>query len=114
MHGSIRGDNKQGGCYLYSDMAIELCLVVCRVYHLPLRQTEGFIQSLFKKMNFSLPVPCYTTICRRSSDLQVHLCAQSTSKAITDIVIDSTGLKVYGEGEWKVRKSMVPANTAPG
>ena len=95
-------ENKRGGQKVYSALAIESCLVLRKVYHLPLRQTEGFVQSIFGLLNVTLPVPCYTTLCRRSNGLAVNLAA--TKGAITDIVVDSTGLKVYGEGEWKVRK----------
>jgi IS5 family transposase len=95
-------ENKRGGQKVYSALAIESCLVVRKVYHLPLRQTEGFVKSIFRLLNLAVPVPCYTTLCRRSNGLTVKL--SSTQGAITDIVVDSTGLKVYGEGEWKVRK----------
>ena len=64
--------------------------------------TEGFVKSIFGLLNILVPIPCYTTLCRRSNGLAVDLAA--TNGAITDIVVDSTGLKVYGEGEWKVRK----------
>ena len=95
-------ENKRGGQKVYSALAIETCLVLRKVYHLPLRQTEGFVKSVFGLLNAALPVPCYTTLCRRSNGLAVNLAA--TNGAIADIVVDSTGLKVYGEGEWKVRK----------
>ena len=95
-------ENKRGGQMLYSALAIETCLVLRKVYHLPLRQTEGFVKSIFGLLNIALPVPCYTTLCRRSNGLAVNLAASRGT--ITDIVVDSTGLKVYGEGEWKVRK----------
>jgi hypothetical protein len=95
-------ENKRGGQKVYSALAIESCLVVRKVYRLPLRQTEGFIKSIFRVLDLAIPVPCYTTVCRRSNGLTVNLA--SSHGAITDIVVDSTGLKVYGEGEWKVRK----------
>ncbi|MBD0294294.1 MAG: IS5 family transposase [Flavisolibacter sp.] len=98
-----RGEKKKGGQYAYSDWAIEVCLTVHKVYHLPLRQTQGFIESFFLQMQLNLPVPCYTQISRRSQGLAVNL-PTKTGKRITDIVVDSTGLKVYGEGEWKVRQ----------
>jgi IS5 family transposase len=94
---------KRGGQILYSDSAIELSYIIRKLYHLPLRQTEGFISSLFKQMSWELPVPDYTTICKRGKKLNVSLSIKA-KPGITDIVIDSTGLKVYGEGEWKVRK----------
>lgn len=96
-------DKKRGGQLLYSDSAIELSYIIRKLYHLPLRQTEGFISSLFKQMNWELPVPDYTTICKRGKKLNFSLSIKA-KPGITDIVIDSTGLKVYGEGEWKVRK----------
>jgi Transposase DDE domain len=96
------GERRRGGQKLYSDLALEVCLMVHKVYHLPLRQTEGFIRSVFEQAGLSVPIPDYTTLSRRASALRVNLAVGK--RAITDIVVDSTGLKVYGEGEWKVRK----------
>lgn len=63
----------------------------------------GFMNSFFEGSNISLTAPNYTTICKRSGSLSVDL--QIANRGIiTDIVAESTGLKVYGEGEWKVRK----------
>ena len=98
-----QGDKKRGGQQHYSDMAIELCLIIRKVYRLPLRQTEGFMNSFFANSKLNLIAPDYTTLSRRSSSLAVELSSASKS-GIADIVVDSTGLKVYGEGEWKVRK----------
>lgn len=98
-----QGDKKRGGQRQYSDMAIELCLIVRKVYALPLRQTEGFISSFFEQSSLKLRAPDYTTISKRSSSLSVDLSVANKGN-VTDIVVDSTGLKVYGEGEWKVRK----------
>lgn len=97
------GSSKRGGQYAYSDIAIELCLTIGKVYGLALRQTEGFISSFFNQCGWSLTVPCYTTICRRGQRLGINLRSKRSGN-ITNIVVDSTGLKVYGEGEWKVRK----------
>lgn len=97
------GKSKRGGQYSYSDVAIELCLTIRKVYNLALRQTEGFMSSFFEQSGCSLSVPSYTTMCRRSQGLAVNLKSKRNGE-ITDIVVDSTGLKVYGEGEWKVRK----------
>lgn len=91
----------------YSDFAIEACLRLRLVYHLPLRQTQGFVASLFDLIEIDLPVPDYSTLSRRAGSLSVDLCACSNDKQDTEprhIVIDSTGLKVYGEGEWKQRQ----------
>ena len=100
---SWEGNSKRGGQYEYSDVAIELCLTIRKVYSLALRQTEGFMSSFFEQCGWELSVPSYTTICRRSQGLSVNLRSKKSGE-ITDIVVDSTGLKVYGEGEWKVRK----------
>lgn len=98
-----QGGNKRGGQRRYSDLAIEVCLVVRKVYHLAYRQTAGFVESFFQSVNVALPVPDYSVICRRSKALPLSL-QPKKGKRITDIVVDSTGLKVYGEGEWKVRQ----------
>lgn len=95
-------ENKRGGLKVTSALTIESCLALPKIYHLPLSQKKGFLKSLFELLNVTLPVPCYTTLCRRSNGLAVNLAA--TKGAITDIVMDSTWLKVNGEGEWKVRK----------
>jgi hypothetical protein len=60
------------------------------------------MKSFFAQCKVALPVPCYTQICRRCQHLEVNI-KTGRQKAITDIVVDATGLKVYGEGEWKVR-----------
>jgi IS5 family transposase len=77
-------------------------LTVKAVYHLAYRQTEGFACSLSKLLGVKLPIPDYTTLNRRSKALPVQL--PSREKGSIHLVLDSTGLKVYGEGEWKVRK----------
>ena len=71
------------------------------VYHLPLRSTEGLIRSLLRLLEINLPAPDYSTLSRRARSLQLSLF--TSDKKISHLVIDSTGLKVYGEGEWKVR-----------
>lgn len=90
----------------YSDFAIEVCLRLRLVYHLPLRQTQGFVESLFALMDLTLPVPDYSTLSRRGQDLPIDLglSKQADQESPRHIVIDSTGLKVYGEGEWKQRQ----------
>ena len=93
----------QGRPQLYSDEAILCALVIRAVFHLPLRALRGFLLWSFQAMRLDLPVPCYTRICRRATNLGQEL-KQLTKKRPTDIVFDSTGVKVYGEGEWKVRQ----------
>lgn len=93
---------KRGGQRAYSDGAIECLLMVKAVYHLDYRQTEGFAGSMSRLMKVNLPIPDYTTLNRRAKGLKVAL--PTSEKGPIHAVLDSTGLKVYGEGEWKVRK----------
>jgi IS5 family transposase len=88
----------------YSDLVIEFCLTIKQVYNLALRQCTGFIKSIFDLMGLSeLSVPNYSTLCRRSSTLKVKVSHRPSGQKL-HIAVDSTGLKVFGEGEWKVRK----------
>lgn len=87
---------------VYSKDAILMMLILRERFHLPLRAVQGFVTSIFELMGVKLPVPSYTQICRRASRLGELLKRFSNGK-ITDLVFDSTGLKVHGEGEWKVR-----------
>jgi transposase len=93
---------KLGRPQTYSDDAILLLLVLREVYHLPLRALQGYAVSIFLLMRLSLKVPSYTQISRRASQLNRRLRTPNRRKPV-DIVFDSTGLKIYGEGEWKVR-----------
>lgn len=86
----------------YSDTAIEALLMIRKVFHLKLRQLEGFAASVFRLMGTGLKVPDYTTICRRGGKLDVKIPRMKKGKI--HAILDSTGLKVYGEGEWKVRQ----------
>jgi hypothetical protein len=76
-------------------------LTVKSVFHMPNRGTEGFVGSIFAMLGVELLVPDHTTLSRRGKDLNVVLPKQTSGHI--DIVMDSTGLKVYGQGEWKVR-----------
>ena len=89
---------KRGRPAMYSDDVL-----IRFVFHLPLRALEGFLSSLVLVMRLSICTPSYTQICRRAQLLGKDL-KRLTKRKITDLVIDSTGLKVYGEGEWKVRQ----------
>jgi Transposase DDE domain len=100
---TYQGNKKKGGQTIYSDLAIEICASIKRLYKFGYRQTEGFIKSIFSLMKIELSVPAYTQMQRRIKSLKIDLGDFSKNENI-DIVIDSTGLKVFGEGEWKVRK----------
>jgi Transposase DDE domain len=97
-----QGPRQQGAQFEYSGLAIECLLTLRTVYHLPLRATEGFARSIFELMGLELPVPDYSTLSRRARALRITLPKKAAGPL--HLVLDSTGLKVYGEGEWKVRK----------
>ena len=73
------------------------------LFNLPLRALEGFINSLFKLMAVPLKSPDYSCISKRAKTVEINYRAPSKG-TVTHLVIDSTELKVYGEGEWKMRK----------
>ncbi len=93
---------KRGRPQLYSDHVILMALSIKNVFKLPLRATQGFLKSILKMMNLHLSVPNYTLLSKRAKTLEVPLLRLSKGENL-DVVIDSTGLKIYGEGEWKVR-----------
>jgi hypothetical protein len=97
------GRRQRGGQMEYSDRAIECLLTLKAVFKLPYRQTEGFGRSIMTLLGVKVAVPHYTTLCKRSADLTVDW-SVSPVQGAKHIVVDSTGLKVYGEGEWKVRQ----------
>ena len=101
----ISKEKKVVGECLYSDSVIQCCLLLGQVYHQPLRQTTGFVYSLLTMLGHTeYAIPDYSTLCRRQSCLPVAVSQALSSPGKVDIALDSTGLKVYGEGEWKVRK----------
>jgi IS5 family transposase len=93
---------KRGAPRTYSDSAI-LCMAwLSAVYRLALRSTQGLLSSVLKLLKVALPVPDYTTLCRRRRKLAVSLPRRAKDEPL-HVVVDATGVKVYGEGEWKVR-----------
>jgi Transposase DDE domain len=87
----------------YSDQAI-LCMMALKVvYGLPYRQLVGFVTSLFSLMSVILCVPHFTTVAARARQLGQHF-KKLSKRCPTDLVFDSSGFKIYGEGEWKVRQ----------
>ena len=95
--------SRRGTPQSYSDTAILCMATLAEVYRLPLRATEGLLSSVVSLLGLSLSVPSYTTLCRRSRLLEVSLPCR-TRTAPLHLVVDSTGVKIYGEGEWKVRR----------
>lgn len=94
---------ERGASPTYTDAAIETLATVKYLFRQASRQAEGLLSSIFEMMKVSLPVPDHTTLSRRLARLPVRLPVRNKEQA-RHIVCDSTGVKVYGEGEWKVRQ----------
>lgn len=92
---------RRGRRRCYTDAAILCALTLREVYHLPLRATQGLVRSLLRLLQVELPSAHYSTLSRRARSVSIPLA--SSNKRIKHLVIDSSGLKVYGEGEWQVR-----------
>ena len=92
-----------GGQRHYSDLAIETALTLRAVFGLALRQTEGLIGSIMQLLEIDLPVPDHTTLSRRAGRLKVLQKPRSSSDPL-HLIIDSTGLKLRGAGEWLFEK----------
>jgi hypothetical protein len=101
--GALSATAKRGRPCVYADAVIQMLLGLKQVFRLPLRAVQGFAVSMSKLAFPDLSVPNYTTLCRRARDLNVVLPVLRSGEPL-HLVVDSTGLKVFGEGEWKVRK----------
>lgn len=86
----------------YSAIAIETCVVMKVLFKLGYRQCEGFVASLCALLKLKIDTPSYTQLCRRQKELAIKL--QHSVKGAIHVVVDATGLKIFGEGEWKVRQ----------
>ncbi|HCH1193134.1 TPA: IS5 family transposase, partial [Vibrio parahaemolyticus] len=95
--------DKRGRPRQFSDLAITTALMVKRVFSMPLRALQGFIDFVFSLANVPIVCPHYSCISRRAKQVEVSF-KPKTRGAIQHLAIDATGLKVYGEGEWKVKK----------
>jgi hypothetical protein len=94
--------HEPGAQQVYTDVAISTVLTIQKLFHLPLRAVEGFVGSVFRMTHVSLDVPDYSTLSRRSDGLTVLLAKRKKEKTI--LIVDGSGAKVFGEGEWKVRQ----------
>jgi hypothetical protein len=92
---------RRGRRRLYSDLAITCALTLREVYGLPLRSTQGLVSSVLRLLGAELPAPHYSTLSRRAATLEVKL--PRLPRGPLHLAVDSTGVKLYGEGEWKVR-----------
>ena len=95
--------NKIGRTFQFSDDAIKLLATFRYLFKMPLRTTEGFLRSLFFQLKIDLLIPSYSQVCKRMKKIILPSHLQKGIK-VTDVVLDTTGLKVFGEGEWKVKK----------
>lgn len=97
------GAGTRGAQRKYSDLAIESALTLRLLFHLPLRQAEGFLTSLCVLMGLDLRSPDHTTLSRRGQHLDRTL-RGVPRRAGLHLIIDSTGLSIVGEGEWAAAK----------
>ncbi len=96
-------NGRRGGQLRYSNLAILSALTLRLLFRLPLRQTEGFVVSLLRLMAVDLAAPDHTTLSRRNRDVDVPQ-PTSSHEGPLHLIVDSTGLKIFGAGEWSSRK----------
>lgn len=94
---------KRGRRQQFSDAAIQACLTLKVLFGMPLRQTTGFVESLLKLVGLGWEVPDFSTLYRRQKTLNVNLPYRGGTGPL-NLLIDSTGIKAEGEGEWNARK----------
>lgn len=94
---------KMGRPAVFSDAAIQLCLSVKVLFKLPLRQSVGMVRALLRLAGLDLPVPDYSTLCRRQKRLAVQIPYRRADGPL-NLLVDSTGIKFLGDGEWHARK----------
>ncbi len=87
----------------YSDVAIQTCLTLKVLFGMALRQATGFVESLLRLAGLAWSVPDFSTLSRRQKSLTVDIPYRG-SKEPLHLLIDSTGIRVAGEGEWHTRK----------
>ena len=95
-----QGPTRRGSSYTYSALAIQTALMMRLLFHLPVRQTEGFLSLILELMGVDLSVPDHTTLSRRHAFLKVALPVQARHEPM-HLVVDATGLKVAGEANGK-------------
>ena len=96
--------NKPGRPHTYSDAAIRCGLIIKSVFRMALRAMQGFLTSLLKMLKLDLVCPHYSAFSRRAKGLAIPLRPFLKAGEKLNVIFDSTGVKVFGEGEWKVRK----------
>ena len=97
----------RGGQRRYSDLAIETCLTLRTAYRLGLRQTQGLMDSIGTLMGLDIRVPDFSTLSRRANGLSITQAVRQAGSVAVHLVVDSTGLKIFGEGEWLAQKHKI-------
>ena len=100
----VTDNPKPGAQVVYSDIAIEAILSLAYVFNKPLRAATGFVKQVFELCGIELDVPDYSTLSRRAKKLKIKIRHSCKANEPMVISIDSTGLKIYGQGEWSRKK----------
>lgn len=87
----------------FTDTAIQTCLTIKTLFNLPLLQTQGFMQSIIQLAQLDWEAPDYSTLSRRQKHINIIIPYNKSTNGL-DILIDSTGIKMTGEGEWHTKK----------
>ena len=96
-------EGRPGRPPVFSNAAIQFCLSIKVLFKLPLRQTAGMVASLLRLAGLDWPVPDYSTLCRRQKTLTVQIPYRRACGPL-NLLVDSTGIKFLGDGEWQARK----------
>ena len=94
-------EGRPGRPPVFSNAAIQFCLSLKVLFKLPLRQTAGMVASLLRLAGLDWPVPDYSTLCRRQKTHKVQIPYRRADGPLT-LLVDSTGIKCLGDGEWPV------------
>ena len=101
---SVERTDKPGRPETYSDDAVRCGLMIKAVFRIALRALQGLVTSLIKILGLDLMCPHYSVFSRRAKELQIPVRKLLKPGEKLNVIFDSTGVKVFGEGEWKVRK----------
>lgn len=96
-------EGRPGRPPVFSNAAIQFCRSIKVLFKLPLRQTAGMVASLLRLAGLDWPVPDYSTLCRRQKTLKVQI-PYRRAGGLLNVLVDSTGIKFLGAGEWQAGK----------
>ena len=94
---------RNGRSAVFSDAAIQFCLMVKVLFGLPLRQTTGRVGSSLTMAGLDWPVPDFSTLSRRQKSITVQISGRRAAGPL-NLLVDSAGIKFLGDGEWLARK----------